>query len=1164
MASLSVSVRPQYTRSVNVERDFETESIVGSYIPTARAITTLERMIDTLVSSATPRAWSLVGPYGSGKSSFAVFLANLLAEPSDGGAAIARKVLANAHPDLGRRIQRELKGTRGFCRVLLTGSPEPMGRRLAHALRDGAANFWGSRRGPSPRVVKNLEALVASPEIEASTVLALLKDLQAAVSKAGGRGVLLIIDELGKFLEYEARHYGANDIFLLQSIAELAYQNSPAPILCVALLHQSFEQYAQGLGESLRNEWSKVQGRFETIPFLEAAEQVLRIVAAAFEADLSSADRRSVRAEVARITKALESSGALPAGLRGEQALDLFASCYPLHPLAALMLPTLCQRVAQNERTLFSYLGSHEPSGFRDSLSRLPAGGWVMPAHVYDYFILNQPRLTTDLATQRRWVEVITAVDRLGDGTDQEVAVLKTVGLLNIIGAHAGLKASREIIDLLAEGGRGGRKLAEQLVKKSILQYRKFSGEYRVWQGSDFDLDQAVEDEKAALGKFSVADVMTSRQAFDPIVVRRHTIRSGALRYFDPVFTDAASWSRLDRDAALPRVILFLAEGQDDVGLFEEKVQEAFGPSDVLALVPGGAYLREVAGESLALERVQATREALSADPVAKREFKDRYEAALEAEGRAVGSILDVPEVQRWYWQGELLPVASARNLQEQLSRVLDAVYESSPVFRNELINRDQPSSTANAARNKLLQALLRHGDKADLAIDKFPAEKAMYLALLKSTGLHRPTTDGSWKLQGPDPARDPCNLLPMWRQIDDFLAESESGALPLSVLGDVLSKPPFGVKAGVLPIIYTLAALVHQQELALYEDGNYVPFLTEELVERLARRPETFSVQRFRLEGLRADLFKEYAQAIHGDAEKSASLLSIAQPLVQFVNGLPEYSRKTKTVSKKAQDIRTAVQFSRSPATLLFRDLPLACGYPDLSGRDVADTTLEGFAESLLHGLRELKGAYPALLASQQAALKAAVSAPGSQTIGDLRKLLVGRYAGLERYTVDVDELAAFIRRLTSDESDDQLWFDKLLLFLGRKPASKWEDRDRTSAEFRLSDFARRLNDLEKLRVHREGERHKRGDEFSVILLRSAEQGETDVEAFAVIEARQRAHVASAAKLVRERLAEAGDPQFQLAVLATVVNQVLGALPGPDSLVDRSGVRQSKESSDV
>jgi hypothetical protein len=40
-------------------------------------------------------------------------------------------------------------------------------------------------------------------------------------------------------------------------------------------------------------------------------------------------------------------------------------SIYPLHPLSALILPILCTKYSQNDRTLFTFLASGEP----DSLS---------------------------------------------------------------------------------------------------------------------------------------------------------------------------------------------------------------------------------------------------------------------------------------------------------------------------------------------------------------------------------------------------------------------------------------------------------------------------------------------------------------------------------------------------------------------------------------------------------------------------------------------------------------------------------------------------------------------------------------------------------------------------------------------------------------------------
>jgi len=72
-----ISVSAQYTRSVNLERDSGSESVVKGYIPTSRALQTLERIGNTLDRLDQPRAWSLVGPYGSGKSAFAVYFRQL-------------------------------------------------------------------------------------------------------------------------------------------------------------------------------------------------------------------------------------------------------------------------------------------------------------------------------------------------------------------------------------------------------------------------------------------------------------------------------------------------------------------------------------------------------------------------------------------------------------------------------------------------------------------------------------------------------------------------------------------------------------------------------------------------------------------------------------------------------------------------------------------------------------------------------------------------------------------------------------------------------------------------------------------------------------------------------------------------------------------------------
>src|SRR4051794_18869055 len=74
---LSIPVR--YTRSIHILRDFTNDQIgVRDYQVTPLVLQTTERIMAGLQQDATARAFSLIGPYGSGKSAFGVFLAHYL------------------------------------------------------------------------------------------------------------------------------------------------------------------------------------------------------------------------------------------------------------------------------------------------------------------------------------------------------------------------------------------------------------------------------------------------------------------------------------------------------------------------------------------------------------------------------------------------------------------------------------------------------------------------------------------------------------------------------------------------------------------------------------------------------------------------------------------------------------------------------------------------------------------------------------------------------------------------------------------------------------------------------------------------------------------------------------------------------------------------------
>jgi hypothetical protein len=1145
-----VTVRSSYTRSVNLERDLGSRNVSRPYVPTSRALQTVSRVLDTLDESPTCRSWALIGPYGSGKSAFGLFLSNLLGNPSHRAVQAARSELASASEETRKRLDDAMAESVGLCVITATGSPEPLVLRFARALCAAAEEFLRPKRGRGYRFVRDLRLAIDQDDVTVSNLVGWLGDLQSAVAKNGGRGVLIVIDELGKFLEYEARHRNGTDIYLLQAIAEHAAEGSRAPLLLVVMLHQAFEQYFAGLGGQLKNEWKKIQGRFESVPYLETTEQVLRIVRSAISSEFSPLAVKRISASSARAAKAILHAGAAPPGVAEQDLSDIFRGAFPLHPVALLMLPVLCQRVAQNERTLFSYLGSSEPHGFQSSLDTIEMSDGtslphVLPWEIYEYFVLSEPGLVTDQSTHRRWAEVVTAVERLGEPVGPVARLLKTIGVLNIAGAQGGLKASKELLELCYEPNADGLSVEFEaalatLLDRSIITLRKFNGEYRVWQGSDFDLESALAEQMQQLGHVEVAQLLNDRQALSVVVGRRHVIQTGAVRHLRPMFVGAPN-GLAKYIGEQPVVLVCLAESKEAETKFISDLSKLRGVPQVIAVVlSDGQLLRSAVLEVIALERIQRASPELASDPIAMRELRDRLAIALDREDRLLKSVLDEPSTSAWWWKGKQYTAVTKRRLQELMSLVLDETYRFTPRIHNELINADRPSSTAIAARNKLVNAMLVSSHEEDLGIEKFPAEKAMYRSVLRATGLHVATGE-SWAFG--DPPANETNLHHTWDAIEEHLKSSEIEPLLVSSLYDALSAPPYGLKRGLLPILLMALLVARSDEIGIFESGQFSPFLTKDLVERIIKAPWTFSIQRFRTDQRKEQLFRIYieASAPLADVPRRLNLVAAAKPLAQFLMNLPDFSKRTRSVSLAAQTIREAFFASKSPSQLLFYRIPEALGYSELMSAVNDEDMIASFRRDLQAALLELRVAYHRVLDRLHTQIKHTFYLDKHLPLHDVRDRLKGRFSGLADYTIDVQGLRAFIGRLTDPHGDETQWLVSLGSFLARKPPEKWTDDDVAAAEYRLVEFTKRLRDVETLRVHYE-RRTDAPRDLELILLKSISQTRGESELLVAMDASSRAAVEDVRSRIVTALGALDNSELAKAALALVVEQLSGA----------------------
>lgn len=1123
-----IQLDTHYTRSINLERDADSSDVLNAYIPTSRAIQTLDKIAETFHNKSAPRAWSLVGPYGSGKSSFAAFLSHLLEGHNLETHLLAETILQRHNAPIANKITTHTKRSNAYCIVLLTGSPESLSKRFVEALYQSALRYWSEEQTP---IVQELEQS-RHQTLTTTEIISLLKRVKQAVSKKSGKGILIVIDELGKFLEYEARHHGANDIYLLQALAEAAYQGGDANIFVVVLMHQAFEQYSKGLGEDLKNEWVKVQGRFETIPFLESAEQTLRVIAAAFRNQLTAEQQQDIKGQVTNIVEVLAQQSALFPGLSVEPAIEILTQCYPLHPMAALILPTLCQKVAQNERTLFSYLGSQESFGFKDGVNRLKRiGAWVLPWEIFEYFIENQPSATTDHITHRRWAEVITATERLGDAHVLESQLLKTIGLFNILGSQAGFKASSELLTLCFPPSVDVDYLLTNLQKKSIINYRKFSSEYRIWEGSDFDLELAVQETIQRMGRFNVAETLAHRNKLPPIVARKYSIKNGTLRMFSAVYIDAATKSAIFENIQHPTIFLFLSAGQDDVEVFNSLVKTYPDPLSLYVLCENVSRMTEIVAEAMALESIQSERAEIKSDPVAQRELKDRLQTVKHIEAELLNQYLDNPELNQWVWQGERMALPTRRELQHQLSSVLESVYNQAPLVKNELINRNKVSGQANGAKNKLIAALLTKVHLEDLGFDsdKYPAEKTIYRAMFKEPGLHA-LINGHWQLVNP-PVENNYGFAKVWQGIGDYLASSATSK-KLTDLYALMEAPPYGVQKGVSSLIFVAYYLANQRSLALYESGVFCPLVTQELFEILAKRPELFSVEAFDFTGIRADLFNSYLEKLIGKVSEDSTLLDIVKPLAKFISLLPQYTQATKTLDAQTIAVRDAFQNTQSPLKLLFETLPQACGFPSAIESDWDNNKPNDFLKELVRHLNILNKAYDNLLNNFKDQLISALKEPADLSLADLRAVINKKYAGLEKYTVDLIGLKAFIQRLQQTQETDKAWLESVATLLGKATPDKWRQSHRTDAEYRLVEFSGRLEQLALVHAHQlHADVNTQVTVFRVV---NAE-GETDQVAY--LNEHLRAQAKTFVKSQQDF--KNADKQLKLAIIAELLSEV-------------------------
>jgi hypothetical protein len=1068
-------IRRRFLRSVHLERDFADSQALDGYVVTPQTRNHLERLASGLRETSGQRAWRITGDYGSGKSSFALFLAHVLAER---GASLPGQ-LRNAVDFRKLGVPRP-----NLLPVLVTGSAEPIGVAVLRAITREVAMVSG--RGRTPSVVERMHLEIkqsASRAISDNTVVELIREASEYVVGAGkATGLLIVLDELGKFLEYGALHPERQDVYLLQALGEAASRSGEKPLFIVGLLHQGFHAYAEHLTQAGQKEWEKVAGRFDELLFDQALDHTATLIADALNIQTQGVPKE-VRTRARRDMSAILELGWYGASAPGDHLLGLAERLYPLHPSVLPVLAKLFRRFGQNERSLFSFLLSNEPFGLQEFASRAVRGGEFYRIHnLYDYARSAFGYRLGLQSFRSHWNHIESIIESFPAENKTELEVLKTLGLLNVIDSIP-LVGTEEVLGICVQSGADGSSVqgsVRRLRSRRVVYHRGVAGGLCLWPHTSVNLEKAYEEASRALGESPdrVAPLIQKYLETRPVVARRHYIETGNLRHFEVVFSPVSELPdafRPNCEAADGHIVVALCETEEER---EQAVRIAASEgwrneAAVLCAIPNplralGKLLQEVRR----WEWVVANTNELHNDLFATEEVTRQLLHARDALAARINGFVGLHQFGgselTWYRKGQRIPVKSGREFLAYVSDVCDELYPSAPRFFNELINRRTLSSAAAKARTRLVEGIFARSTEPSLGMDrtKKPPEMSMYLSLLEGPGIHRKVGEG-WGLRIPSSANDSCNVRPALDRIREILTASSMRRVPVSEILGELRKPPFGIRDGLSPFLIAIFAVVNEHHVAFYENEKFMREMAGLDLVRLTKLPENFEMQFCKVAGIRSELFSRLLKVLDlnsSPAEVRSDVLDIVRPLCVFAARLPSYTLKTRKLSAHAVAVRDVLLGAREPAVLLFRELPHALGFAEFtsdSGGSRQGGDIEAFVQELKKSLDELRMNYSLLQGRMMTTIAIAFNV--TESTGNLRRILAKRAQTVLMAITEI-RLKAFCNRLLDLQMPEPEWLDSLGSLVTGVPLTRWTDSDVDGYDQELSQLCERFRRVESI----------------------------------------------------------------------------------------------------
>lgn len=1030
----------RFQRAIHVRYDQGDAEIISQYIPTDSATDAVDKILKNTNKQATQRAHVLHAAYGSGKSHLAVVLSALLEKSASVQGATNKFVNQLDYVDHQTSVlaQQYIDGDVRLFPVILSGNEGDFSTSILRALvrSINEANFTNLQlmtrfdtaiqtidrwHQDYPDVVErfehqirqktrnSVEEFVAQLEqhnaesyqlfVEVYELLTagatfdpfveqapevIYRDLATQLNQYGYSGIVVIWDEFGRYLEGHASQAFGKGAAMFQDFAETCNHSADdSQIHLILLTHKELQGYASALPQSYQQEWSRIEGRFQKHNISTDPDVAYRLISAAIQPahdkliyDYLHIDTVDWHVNTVRDLHLF--------GLLDEQSVfALIEQTFPLHPLAVFALAHVSNRVAQNERTMFTFLTSDEPCALMDLLERKFENSEPPVVYISDLWDYFEDSIRSDIGgtgNHKYWSGVIHALAKVD--TDDVLAqkLVKTMGLLSVCNTNLvrpkseilawaiDIESDDEYNDVLA--------VLDHLRRRKAIIHRQIDGFWTFIAGSDINFEEELQLrlERTNPTPDRLQRLLENYIPAPSTLARRYNQRYSMTRFFSGVYR----WANDVQDT--PWELLVSEKQSDGVVVYilatsELEWQQAFDSiqnnTQVIYVLPRQNQQTLLALQDT-LRELFALHEINSDPKFHDHNDHDRIRREIEwlledAEGRLEQTIntLTDPRHDKSLWihvnDNQIIgyDINSPGQATKIISDICEVIFPATPEINSEGLNRTNPTAQQARAAQSVIDAMFAREPSATFGIEGRGPDILALNSILKIPGILIQADDENASWIFGRPIHDE-RLAKVWDLIDEFIVNATQQT-PIKPLLEQLKSTPYGLRSGIIPLLLGAVLRERIKVTTVWKGRSAIGAVTGETIYNMVEKPEDYSIKVDQwceeYSYIWTALLQLFDNYILETERESQPLSMVSVAMLRWLQALPAFCRDTHQVSDSANQFRNVIrQGVRQPAKALFEMLPQLMTDDDLNSETSVYKCVDGLMQEISNAYLELQ----------------------------------------------------------------------------------------------------------------------------------------------------------------------------------------------------------------